>query len=131
MYLVGSAKVSQVLRCEGEDAGLPKAKEDKWRGPGGSTAKRAVVWYTMRYFCDSKSQTIPLPKTSNPLKEWRRCVKIFPWLSLLARRVLEILATSDAPERFFLYAIILRNVCVYMRPGLKYGSGPLTRRSTT
>ena len=31
-----------------------------------------------------KSQTIPLPKTSNPLKEWRRGVKIFPWLSLLA-----------------------------------------------
>ena len=52
MYLVGSAKVSQVLRCEGEDAGLPKAKEDKWRGPGGSTAKRAVVSYTMRYCYD-------------------------------------------------------------------------------
>jgi len=25
-----------------------------------------------------KSRTIPLPKTSNPLKEWRRGVKIFP-----------------------------------------------------
>jgi len=43
--------------------------------------------------------TIPLPKTSNPLKEWRRGVKIFPWLSLLARRVLAIPATSAAPER--------------------------------
>jgi len=30
-----------------------------------------------------KNQTIPLPKTSNPLKEWHRSVKIFPWLSLL------------------------------------------------
>jgi len=48
-----------------------------------------------------KSQTIPLPKTSNPLKEWRRSVKIFPWLSLLARRVLAIPATSAAPERLF------------------------------
>jgi len=25
-----------------------------------------------------KSQTIPLPKTNNPPKEWRRSVKIFP-----------------------------------------------------
>ena len=48
-----------------------------------------------------KSRTIPLPKTSNPLKEWRRGVKIFPWLSLLARRVLAIPATSAAPERAF------------------------------
>ena len=48
-----------------------------------------------------KSRTIPLPKTSNPLKEWRRGVKIFPWLSLLARRVLAIPATSAAPERLF------------------------------
>jgi len=45
-----------------------------------------------------KSQTIPLPKTSNPLKEWLRGVKIFPWLSLLAQRVLTIPATSAAPE---------------------------------
>jgi hypothetical protein len=48
-----------------------------------------------------KSRTIPLPKTSNPLKEWRRGEKIFPWLSLLARRVLAIPATSAAPERLF------------------------------
>jgi len=48
-----------------------------------------------------KSRTIPLPKTSNPLKEWRRCVKIFPCLSLLTRRVLVIPAKSAAPERLF------------------------------
>ena len=48
-----------------------------------------------------KSRTIPLPKTSNPLKEWRRGEKIFPWLSLLALRVLAIPATSGAPERLF------------------------------
>ena len=48
-----------------------------------------------------KGQTIPLPKTSNPLKEWRRDVKMFPWLSLLARRVLAIPATSAAPDRLF------------------------------
>jgi len=29
------------------------------------------------------------------------------------------------------HAIILRNACIYMRPVLKSGSGPLTRRSTT
>ena len=50
-----------------------------------------------------KSRTIPLPKTSNPLKEWRRGVKMFPCLSLLARRVLAIPATSAAPERLFFY----------------------------
>jgi len=48
-----------------------------------------------------KSQTLPLPQTSNPLREWRRSVKIFPWLSLLAQRVLAIPATSDSPERLF------------------------------
>ena len=48
-----------------------------------------------------KSRTIPLPMTSNPLKEWRRGVKIFPCISLLARRVLAIPATSAAPERYF------------------------------
>jgi len=48
-----------------------------------------------------KSQTIPLPKTSNPLQEWRRGVKIFPWLSLLVWRVMAIPATSAAPERLF------------------------------
>jgi len=48
-----------------------------------------------------KSRTILLPKTSNPLEEWCRGVKIFPWLSLLARRVLVIPATSATPERRF------------------------------
>jgi len=48
-----------------------------------------------------KKQTIPLPKTSNPLEEWRRGVKIFPWFSLLAWRVMVIPATSAAPERLF------------------------------
>ena len=48
-----------------------------------------------------KSRTIPLSKTSNPLKEWRRGAKMFPWLSLLARRVLAIPATSAAPDRLF------------------------------
>jgi len=46
-----------------------------------------------------KSRTIPLPKTINPLKQWRRGVKIFPWRSLLARRVLAIPAAYVAPER--------------------------------
>jgi len=48
-----------------------------------------------------KSQTLPLPKTSNPLREWCRSVKIFPWLSLLAWRVLAIPVTSPSPERLF------------------------------
>jgi len=48
-----------------------------------------------------KCRTLPLPKTSNPLREWRRSVQIFPWLSLLARRVLEIPPTSASPERQF------------------------------
>ena len=42
-----------------------------------------------------KSRNIPLPKTFNPLKEWRRGVKIFPWFSLLARRVLVIPDVKD------------------------------------
>ena len=50
-----------------------------------------------------KNRTIPLPNTSNPLKEWRRGVNIFPWLSLLALRVLAIPATSAAHERLFFY----------------------------
>jgi len=48
-----------------------------------------------------KSQTLPLPETSNPLKEWHRGVQIFLWLSLLAQRVLAIPATSASPERLF------------------------------
>ena len=52
-----------------------------------------------------KSRTIPLPKTSNPLKEWRRGVKIFPWLSLLTRRELVIPATSAHLSAFFLHRV--------------------------
>ena len=50
-----------------------------------------------------KSQTLPLLKTSNHLREWRRGVQIFPWfrLSLLARCVLVIPDTSASPERLF------------------------------
>jgi len=48
-----------------------------------------------------KSQTIPLLKTSNPLKEWRRGVQIFPWLFLLARRVLAIPDPSASFEHLF------------------------------
>jgi len=56
-------------------------------------AKREIeVW---------KSQTLPLPKTSNPLREWRSGIQIFPWLSLLARCVLAIPDTSASPERLF------------------------------
>ena len=93
-----------------------------------------------------KSLTIPLPKTSNPLKEWRRGEKIFPWLSLLARRVLAIPATSAAPERLFstsgntmtkkrcsLSCDHLEE-CVYLhsvRPDLKSRNGPLTKKSVT
>jgi len=40
-------------------------------------------------------------KTINPLREWRRGVQIFPWLSLLARRVLAIPDSSASPERLF------------------------------
>ena len=92
-----------------------------------------------------KSRTIPLPKTSNPLKEWRRGVKIFPWLSLLARCVLAIPDTSASPERLFFlplvtprprnvavcHVIILRNACIYTRTGLKSASGPQIGRSST
>ena len=48
-----------------------------------------------------KSQTLPLPKTSTALKEWRRGVQMFLWFSLLARRVLAIPDTSASPERLF------------------------------
>jgi len=82
----------------------------------------------------SKSQTILLPKTSNPFREWHRGVQIFLWLSFLARRVLAIPTTSTSPERFFpavCHVIILKDACIYMRPGLKSVSGPQTRRSLT
>ena len=49
-----------------------------------------------------KTHTVPFPKDKNPLDEWRRgTVHLFPWLGVLARRVLAIPATSSAPERLF------------------------------
>jgi len=49
-----------------------------------------------------KSRTVPFPKDKNPLDVWRRsAVHLFPWLGVLARRVLAIPATSAAPERLF------------------------------
>ena len=91
-----------------------------------------------------KDQTLPLPKTNNPLREWCSGVQIFPWSSLLAQCVLVIPHTSASPERLFLplvtpwprnnavcHMIILRNACIYMKPCLKSVSGPQTRRSST
>ena len=49
-----------------------------------------------------KTHTVPFPKDKNPLDERRRgTVHLFPWLGVLARRVLAIPATSAAPERSF------------------------------
>jgi len=49
-----------------------------------------------------KTRTVPFPEDTNPLDEWRRgAVNLFPWLGVLARRVLAIPATSAAPERLF------------------------------
>jgi len=49
-----------------------------------------------------KTRTVPFPKDKNPLDEWRRgAVHLFPWLGVLARRVLAIPATSAGPERLF------------------------------
>jgi len=49
-----------------------------------------------------KTRTNPFPKNNNPLDEWRRGADhLFPWLGVLARRVLAIPATSAAPERLF------------------------------
>jgi len=48
------------------------------------------------------TRTVPFPKDKNPLDEWRRSVvHLFPWLGVLARRVLSIPATSGAPQRLF------------------------------
>jgi len=42
-----------------------------------------------------KTLTVPFPKDKNPLDEWcRGAVHLFPWLGVLARRVLAIPATS-------------------------------------
>jgi len=47
-----------------------------------------------------KTRTVPFPKDKNPLDEWRRgAVHLFPWLGVLARRVLAI--PTIAPERLF------------------------------
>jgi len=49
-----------------------------------------------------KARTVPFPKDKNPLDEWRRgAAHLFPWLDVLARRVLAIPATSAGPERLF------------------------------
>jgi len=49
-----------------------------------------------------KTRTVLFPKDKNPLDEWRRGVEhVFPWLGVLARRVLAIPPTSAAPERLF------------------------------
>jgi len=49
-----------------------------------------------------KTRTVPFPKDKNPLDEWRRgVVHLFPWLGVLARRVLSIPSTSTTPERLF------------------------------
>ena len=42
-----------------------------------------------------KTCTVPFPKDNNPLDEWRHDSEhLFPWLSVLARRVLAIPASS-------------------------------------
>jgi len=49
-----------------------------------------------------KTRTVPFPTDKNPLDEWRcGAVHLFPWLGVLARRVLAIPATSTDPERLF------------------------------
>jgi len=49
-----------------------------------------------------KTRTVPFPKDKNPLDEWRQgAVHLFPWLGVLARRVLAIPTTSATPERLF------------------------------
>jgi len=49
-----------------------------------------------------KTRTVLFPKDKNPLDEWRHgTVHLFPWLGVLARRVLAIPTTSAAPERLF------------------------------
>jgi len=49
-----------------------------------------------------KTRAVPFPKDKNPLHKWRRgTVHLFPWLGVLARRVLGIPATSPVPKRLF------------------------------
>jgi len=48
-----------------------------------------------------KSRTFPFSKDKNRLNAWcRGAVHLFLWLGVMARRVLDIPATSAAPERF-------------------------------
>jgi hypothetical protein len=50
-----------------------------------------------------KLRTVPLPKTDDPLMEWKLCgdKNVCPFLGLLARRVIAVPATSASPERLF------------------------------
>ena len=50
-----------------------------------------------------KLRSVPLPKTDDPLMEWKRCEakQLCPLLARLARRVLAVPATSASPERLF------------------------------
>jgi len=49
-----------------------------------------------------KARTVPFSKDKNLLDERRHgAVHLFPWLGVLARRVLAMPATSAAPERLF------------------------------
>ena len=59
-----------------------------------TTAEQIGLW---------KMRTVPLPKTDNPLMEWKRCEEalLCPFLTRLARRVLAVPATSASPERLF------------------------------
>ena len=57
-----------------------------------------------------KTRTIPFPEDKNPLDEWRHgAVHLFPWLGVLARRVLAIPATvtSDLVTNGFCHEHLL------------------------
>jgi len=52
-----------------------------------------------------KSRTVPFRTDKNPLDEWRcGTVHLFPWLGVLARRVLVIPATSTPPRALVFHA---------------------------
>jgi hypothetical protein len=50
-----------------------------------------------------KLRSVPLPKTDDPLLEWKRseAKQLCPFLARLARRVLAVPATSASPDRLF------------------------------
>ena len=50
-----------------------------------------------------KLRTVPLPKTDDPLMEWKLCgdKNVCPFLGRLVRRVLAVPATSALPECLF------------------------------